>query len=81
MSNERLFERIIAEALKSEDTAKIASTHLALSALSHLLAKNPKNREPTVEQLTICVKEMLPPGTELSEDVIAAIGEVYVHHS
>lgn len=64
--------------LKSEDTANVVPAHLALSALSHLLAKTASSQEPTVEQLAAYVKGRLPQGADLSEHVVSAVGEVYV---
>ena len=68
----------IANLLSSEETSKVAATHLALSAVSHFLAKNPSGQEPTAEQLTSYVQSILPEGTELPDALPVAIGEVCV---
>ncbi|KAL5521178.1 hypothetical protein ACEPAG_9101 [Sanghuangporus baumii] len=66
----------IARLLSSEESAKMAATHLALSAVSHFLAKNPNKQEPTTEQLRAYIQTSLPRGTDLPEDIAIAVGEV-----
>ncbi|KAL5504879.1 hypothetical protein ACEPAH_7542 [Sanghuangporus vaninii] len=65
-----------ARLLSSEESAKMAATHLALSAVSHFLAKNPNKQEPTTEQLRAYIQSILPRGIDLPEDVAIAVGEV-----
>ncbi|EJD08513.1 uncharacterized protein FOMMEDRAFT_131246 [Fomitiporia mediterranea MF3/22] len=69
--------QLLANLLSSEETALPAATHLALSAASHLLSKNPHNSgELTAEQLTVYIQSMLPAGTVLPKEVASAVGEI-----
>lgn len=54
---------------------KETATHLALSALSDYLSKNPTTT-PSEEQLTSYIVNALPSVTELPEEVEHAVGEV-----
>ncbi|KAF8908198.1 hypothetical protein CPB84DRAFT_1767560 [Gymnopilus junonius] len=68
------------EALVSaiETAPKQLSTHLALTALTSLAAKNQPNAPltPTVEDLTAEAQTLLPPGTDLPDEFPDAVGEV-----
>ncbi|KAI5831997.1 hypothetical protein K523DRAFT_370965 [Schizophyllum commune Tattone D] len=59
----------------TETDGKEVGTHLALSALSNLLAKTPE-AQITIEALTEEAKALLPLGTTLPEAFEAAVGEV-----